>query len=560
MVVVMNDPRTDQIAKLKQTIAMLEEQQRTLGADLSLSINQTRELLAKLEQAEPAEAPLSWGVQLNRHDTFTRKRRGTPPEGCPTWARPSQIEDRDKHGLIVWNHETRQLHRFWAEQALGFLEKLRAGSGWRTTGITLTQTVSRQIAHAAPQPKRTGRKKGTRIESPATQEAKPKYEEFEEECVKLPVSAGDDFFAFLVSHEVTLREMAAEDEKERSRILGEVYEIILQAGAKHKATEIDLTARPLSWVRGEGGLKFVCDRSPNRATVAYNGKTWAWQASIEQPHRFKHESTWIHEPEEALAWAEKELLLAEQEQAAPAKEDDEPLPASTVDLTPFWIAPAVLEPEQITYRVVIFIEREPTEFKTMEMSFGEQMRYDEEYPGPQALARELEIDSTQMTVKQIVPEFGLYRAKSNVTYFKESVAAAQAQSTWDRGKIVKAFQEGKIISAYYGYEEAETGYEIYLGSCQKPEAVNYTPGSRAEYLVDRAMRYTLLNALDVDGFRAYLGITREFVGDEDLLVRMHEERAKLPYIPQAAQAESQKWLNENAQLVRQNTRQKSSRR
>ena len=33
----MTDPRIDQIAKLKQTIAMLEEQQRTLGADLSLS-------------------------------------------------------------------------------------------------------------------------------------------------------------------------------------------------------------------------------------------------------------------------------------------------------------------------------------------------------------------------------------------------------------------------------------------------------------------------------------------------------------------------------------------
>ena len=53
----MTDSRVDQVAKLKQTIAMLEEQQRTLGVDLSLSLNQTRELLAKLEQTEPVKAP-----------------------------------------------------------------------------------------------------------------------------------------------------------------------------------------------------------------------------------------------------------------------------------------------------------------------------------------------------------------------------------------------------------------------------------------------------------------------------------------------------------------------
>ncbi len=36
----MSDSHADQIAKLKQTIAALEEQQRTLDVDLSLSLNQ----------------------------------------------------------------------------------------------------------------------------------------------------------------------------------------------------------------------------------------------------------------------------------------------------------------------------------------------------------------------------------------------------------------------------------------------------------------------------------------------------------------------------------------
>jgi hypothetical protein len=547
----MTDLPTDQIAKLKQTIAMLEEQQRTLGADLSLSLNQTRELLARLEQVEPAEALPLWGVRLNRHDTFTRKRPDKPPDGCPAWAKPFQIEDLYKQGLIVWNNETHQFHKCRAVQALGWLEKLRAGNEWRATGITLTQTVKRQIAAVAPQPKPKGKKKEVRTESPPTHEVKSEYEEFEEECVKLPVSAGNDFFAFLVSHEAALREMADEDQKEQDQIWDQIIEFLLQLGHKQEVAEVDLTARLWHWTRSAYELKFVCDRPPNRATIELTGKNFAWQACIEQPHRFKHESNWIYKFEEALDWAEKELLLAEQEQVTPIKEDDEPLPASTFDLTPFRIDPAALEPEQITYRVVIFIEREPTESKTMEMSFGELMKYDKEYPGPQALARELGIDSTQMKVKQIAPRLGLYQARSNVTYFKESLAAAQAQLTWDRSKIVKAFQEGKIVSAEYGYEEVETDYETYLGRCQKPEALQYTPLCRTEYLVNQAMRYTLLNALDVDGFRAYLGIKKKYVSDEDLLVQMHEERAKSPYLPQAAQAVSQKWLNENAQLVKQ---------
>lgn len=244
-------------------------------------------------------------------------------------------------------------------------------------------------------------------------------------------------------------------------------------------------------------------------------------------------------------------LTAEAEQAAPVVEDDEPLPVSTVDLTPFWIAPAALEPAQITYRVVMLIKREPLAFKTMEMSFGELMKYDEEYPGAQTLARELEIDSTRMQVIQLVSGLGLYEVKSQVTYFTESLAAGQAQAAWDRSKIVKAFGEGKIVDAHYGYEEVETGYEVYLGACQKSKAATHTQNTRAGYMARQAMRQTLLNALDLNGFRSHIRLRKKYVSDEDLLVQMHEERAKSPCLPLAAQAESQRWLSENTNLIKQ---------
>ena len=329
----MTDPRIDQIAKLKQTIAMLEDQQRTLGAR-SVSLDQSNARASgetRTDQSQ-SEAPPLWGVRLNQHNTYSRKRPDALPAGCPTWAKPLQIENWDKRGLIVWNNETRQFHKFWASRALRFLERLRAQNEWRDTAIVLTETVQRQIVPAVPQPKRSRKKKGATTEPPPAQEQEPepKYEEFEEERVRLPVSAGDDFLAFLASHEATLGEMAAADEKERDRVLGEVYGMLFEFGAKHQAAKIDLAIRPLPWVRSESGLKFVCDRPPNRATVYLTKMNLYWQACIEQPHHFKHESTWFLKVEEALTWAEKELLLAEQEQTTPTEVADEPLPVSTI--------------------------------------------------------------------------------------------------------------------------------------------------------------------------------------------------------------------------------------
>lgn len=49
----MTDPRLEQIAKIQQSIAALEEQQHTLGVDLSASIQPLRDLVKQLEQAAP---------------------------------------------------------------------------------------------------------------------------------------------------------------------------------------------------------------------------------------------------------------------------------------------------------------------------------------------------------------------------------------------------------------------------------------------------------------------------------------------------------------------------
>ena len=66
----MSDDRADQIAKLKQSIASLEDQQRDLGVDLSQSLTPLRELLARLqsEQSVSSTVMQSGGVDVKAAD------------------------------------------------------------------------------------------------------------------------------------------------------------------------------------------------------------------------------------------------------------------------------------------------------------------------------------------------------------------------------------------------------------------------------------------------------------------------------------------------------------
>jgi len=70
------------------------------------------------------------------------------------------------------------------------------------------------------------------------------------------------------------------------------------------------------------------------------------------------------------------------------------------------------------------------------------------------------------------------------------------------------------------------------------------PGSksRSEFMTGMALRQTLIYALDVEGFRAYMGIPLEWEDDEKMLASMHELRAESAHLPTEARAESQQWL------------------
>jgi len=140
---------------------------------------------------------------------------------------------------------------------------------------------------------------------------------------------------------------------------------------------------------------------------------------------------------------------------------------------------------------------------------------------------------------------GWYYIRSAATYLQEAVAAAAAQRLWDQSAVLEQFREQKVIRARYGYEEVETHYQIWLGECHTQEKPWSKSEQRAEHLADLAMRETLLHALDVNGWRAFLQISFKSRTDDQLLQSMHKLRSKSPHQSAEVRAESVEWLAEH---------------
>ena len=161
------------------------------------------------------------------------------------------------------------------------------------------------------------------------------------------------------------------------------------------------------------------------------------------------------------------------------------------------------------------------------------------------LARELKIGPAQVDIAMPIKRMGWYFVRSAATYLQEPAAAALAQQLWDQSAILDKFREQKVIRARSGYEEVETGYCIWLGVCENQEKMWSEPKSRAEYMAQTAMRETLLRALDVNGWRAFLHLSFEYSTDDELLRAMHEVRVESHHQPTEARAESARWLAEH---------------
>lgn len=496
------------------------------------------------ERSDAAESAIPpWGAKINVNKITSYHWPVRFAEPVP-WLKGWDKDHWSKRGVAIWENATEQFELLPGQRALDLLKQLREAPSFEE-GVAITRQFQRQ--KTTPPAKEKPKRKRRASETPK-EEPKREYETVEEERFRLSTEATAELFTFLQAHEDSLQQIAETDAKEIQEAWSRVYEWLFEIGRDEQEKKMDLATRPLPWVHAPGRHIWVCDVPPNRATVSVSETRWFWHCCIERPDEFKHWSPSFVELKDAIEWAEKELLSVKEKGGAgdEPEADDEPETLSAVDLTPFRIDPAALEPARVTYRVVMDLKASPESFKTMEMSFGKLFRYHETYPSPMKLTHLLGLSDAELKFEQPAGEHSRwYSVKSRTTYFQEYVAAMQAQQLWDRSDMVRQHQLGKITRARYGFEEVETHFSTWLGALDDPEDPWPPPKTRAEYLEERALEETLIHALDTHGFRSQLGMSKRLFPDETLLSVLHHRRARSKFVSAAAREESERWLKEH---------------
>lgn len=491
----------------------------------------------------------TWGVYINTQPIY----RITPDEfhrRYPSWADIKDESYWQSRGIAIWNNLTEQFVVLWAKQALEVLDWMHGSEEWKVNGI-LFPKQTKFVRLRLPTEKTSRKKKG----GPEDTEQKLP-DRVEDVQMSLGPEEAEGLFNFLTAHENLLRKMAEEDQKEESRVWRRVLDVLFAMSHTEEEESIDLSARLLTWEHDPASHKWTCNLPPNRGTVLLSDNKLLWRGCIEQPDQFKSWSPDFLKLDEALGWAEKELIsihdAAQEEKDSEGGEqfeDEKPRvqrisPEKMEQLRPYLLDVSDLEPKRITYQAMIDIEHDPINFKTMEMSFGKKLRYGEVYPSVKQLANDLRFNDSLLDIEDFGVR-GWYRATSLETFYQAQAAIDKSREVWGKSSIVEKFKDGPVIRARYGYQEVETSYCVYIGGCEKPDNPWSSQENREDFMANKAMRIALILALDVEGFRAYIDLDSKIISDEELLEKLHERRAKSKYTTAEMRNESIQWLREH---------------
>jgi len=170
----------------------------------------------------------TWGYHMN-DSIYTLS---CPP--CPMWAKRFDQQSWNRLGVVVWDAQIQRITHLFGSQAMRILEKTRESNAWRKNGL-----VVGEIAYRITMPA------DKRAKGKVTKQLTEKKAEKDDWCltntIQLSPSQSKQFLSFLEQNDAKLKEIIAKENEERSRILGEVYSLILSWRRERKAKETLIT-------------------------------------------------------------------------------------------------------------------------------------------------------------------------------------------------------------------------------------------------------------------------------------------------------------------------------
>jgi hypothetical protein len=492
---------------------------------------------------------LTWGIRFNELPDYRRVGKGQQPEGCPEWLEERHFRNWQDQGLIIWNKIDRKLETLNGTESLKLLSELVSQDAWKSSGVSIAQLFHR---FELKLPSRKKRKTG----EPELEVEKPKGEDVYEEIMHLPSEAGYELIELLESKKQLITQMAEQEKKRAQETLGRVYDFLFEISHKKQMEEFDFKTRSFEW-QHDGDTRIICRYQTAEGRIWLAENKFFWNTCVKRDGHvgnFHHFVKFI----EAVDWIEKEIVNLANKPNVKKEEGilgEEEIKANRIRLRaklikgPYWIDAVRMEPQRITYKVLIDLEARPISYKTFETICGDTHKFPDRYPTPGKLATDIHLDAGHFQISQMLGDNSEhFRFTSLTNYYQETSAAEQAQKDWNQSRILQLFKTGEIVRGRFGYQEVETGYITLLGTCGQTDHVWHDDENRSEFMERKALRETLSFALDVNDYRDFLGLSTELMSDERLLESMHEIRSSSKYIPDEARRESLVWLAQHKPL------------
>lgn len=491
----------------------------------------------------------TWGIRFNEFPDYQRYVKGQKPQGSPEWLDSHHFHTWQEQGLIIWNNTDRKIVSIRGTEALQLLIGLTSQEAWKSDGVSVTRLVHRIELNL---PSRKKRKKG----EPEPEVEKPKGEDVYEEIIHLPSEAGYELIELLESKKQLLSQMAEQEKKRFQDAMRQAWDIIIESSHKREMDEFDFKTRSFEW-QSDDSSRMICHYQTAEGRIWLAKDKLFWNTCVKREGHVGN-SHYFVKFIDAVDWVEKEIV--EVANKPDAKKEgrilsEEEIKANRIHLKeklingPYWIDPARMQPQRVTYQVLIDLEAKPISYKRFETICGDTYEYADRYPTPGKLANDINLDASHFQIDQTLGDNSeFYRFTSLTNYYQETSAAEQAQKVWNQSRILQQFKAGQIIRGQFGYQEVETGFIVLLGACGQTAHVWHEEKSRGEFMEWKALRESLSFALGVNDYRDFLGVSTELIDDERLLEFMHETRSESKFIPDEARRESRVWLAQHKPL------------
>jgi hypothetical protein len=494
----------------------------------------------------------TWNLRLNEHPDYRHFKEDDRIPECPDWLNSYQVNTWKEQGLIIWDNAEKKIDRLSGFEAVELLRELSESDNWKTEGISIGHMVYEFEIKLPPR----GRRK--EIKQTAKVETRPSEAEIVfRETLHLPPEAGPVIINLLQTNCQVISKMAEQEKNESDERLRLVGNILLEAFHKREQNEFSAMERAFKWQQ-TASSRWSWQSQSMEGRVCLEKNMLRWHACVRKS-RNVDKSDYFMMLLDAAEWVEKELKELENQPESPEEpshihteqqiDDDHKRLKEKLLNGSFWIDPATIEPERVTYKIFIELDGSPSSFENYETICGDTIQINKRYPSPSKLAESLNLEFDHFHIDQPAGEnTEWYQFTSLTAFYQESSAIDLAQLSWNRSLIQQQFKSGKITRARYGYQEVETGFVVYLGGCESPERPWTAPETRKNFIELLALRESLCFSLDITDYRDYLGVSSELINDEQTLQAMHKVRARSKYLPEEVIRESKVWLAQNSLL------------